>query len=198
MQKGLWTLLVIVVILLVGFMLAQNNQQGGVETEEDSETDITTNETSTMDTITLSSNAFEHGGTIPNTFTCDGENISPPLSWSGVPEEAQSLVLIMDDPDAVKPAGHVWDHWVVFNIPTTLTAVSEGEEPQGTHGITSSNTKEYGGPCPPDGEHRYFFKLYALDTNLDLQEGATKKDVEEAMEGYILAKGELMGRYERQ
>ena len=147
----------------------------------------------------LTSTAFEHQGKIPSKYTCDGANISPPLRLSDVPAQAKSLVLIMDDPDVPKHLRQdgMWDHWVVFNIPVSLTELKEGEEPEGTHGIGTSNNLNYYGPCPPDREHRYFFKLYALDTELKLPEKAKKQQVEKAMEGHVLAKTELMGRYER-
>ncbi len=147
----------------------------------------------------LTSTAFEHQGKIPSKYTCDGANISPPLRLSDVPAQAKSLVLIMDDPDVPKHLRQdgMWDHWVVFNIPVSLTELKEGEEPEGTHGIGTSNNLNYYGPCPPDREHRYFFKLYALDTELKLPEKAKKQQVETAMEGHVLAKTELMGRYER-
>ena len=151
-----------------------------------------------MSKLTLTSSAFEHNGKIPSKYTCDAENINPPLTISGVPEGAQSLVLIMDDPDAVKPAGKVWDHWIVFNIPPTMTEISEGMEPEGVHGVGTGGNSDYRGPCPPDAEHRYFFKLYTLDTTLNLSEGVTKKQVEQAMEGHILDQTELVGLYERQ
>ncbi|MBW2040217.1 MAG: YbhB/YbcL family Raf kinase inhibitor-like protein [Deltaproteobacteria bacterium] len=147
----------------------------------------------------LTSSAFQHGGKVPVKYTCDGENINPPLTISDVPSGTKSLVLIMDDLDVPKylRADGMWDHWVVFNIPASLSDIKEGEEPDGTHGIGTSGNLKYNGPCPPDREHRYFFKLYALDTELDLTEKATKKQVEKAMEGHILAETELMGRYER-
>ena len=147
----------------------------------------------------LTSSAFEHEGKIPSKYTCDGDNINPPLAISDVPSEAKSFALIMDDPDVPKHLREdgMWDHWVVFNIPASLRDIKEGEEPAGTHGSGTSGNLDYFGPCPPDREHRYYFKLYALDTELDLQEKATKQQVEKAMEGHVLAEAELMGRYER-
>ena len=145
-------------------------------------------------TLTLSSTAFEHMATIPAIYTCDGENINPPFQISGVPENAESLVLIMDDPDA--PMG-TWDHWIKFNIPKATTMIAEAEEPDGVSGVGTGGNLKYQGPCPPDREHRYFFKLYAIDTILDLKEGASKEDVEDAMEGHILARTELIGLYDR-
>jgi Raf kinase inhibitor-like YbhB/YbcL family protein len=147
----------------------------------------------------LTSSAFEHEGRIPSKFTCDGPNICPPLAIADVPAETRSLTIIMDDPDVPKhlrPDG-MWDHWVVFNIAPTITAIDEGQEPDGIHGIGTGGNLNYYGPCPPDREHRYFFKLYALDTLLELHEKATKGQVEAAMQGHILDQCTLMGRYER-
>jgi len=191
-------LIIIILVVAIGVFLATNNSDGQ-KTRSEEEVDITTSsQKSTMKKVTLTSEAFQEGGSIPSLYTCDGKNISPALSWTGISEEAQSLVLIMDDPDAVKSVGHVWDHWVVFNIPPTLSHLHDGEQPQGVAGVNSSGDLTYSGPCPPDGEHRYFFKIYALDTMLDLADGATKKDVETAMEGHILAQGGLVGKYVRQ
>lgn len=152
-----------------------------------------------FDSMKLTSTAFQNGGSIPKEFTCDGPGISPPLTINDVPAGAKSLVLIMDDPDVPKHlrADGMWDHWVVFNIPPNTKEIPKGQEPQGVHGTGTGGNKKYHGPCPPDREHRYFFKLSALDTTLNLQEGATKAQVEKAMQGHILAKAELMGRYER-
>lgn len=149
----------------------------------------------------LGSPAFEHEGTIPSKYTCDGENISPPLKVADVPEGAKSLVLIMDDPDVPKnlrPDG-MWDHWLVWNIPPETTEIIEGQGPKGVIGKNTGGKFGYQGPCPPDREHRYFFKLYALDTILDLSmETTTKSDLEAAMQNHILSQAELMGRYNRQ
>jgi len=147
----------------------------------------------------ITSPAFEHEGRIPAKFTCDGPNVCPPLEISGVPAEARSLVLIMDDPDVPKHlrADGMWDHWVVFNLAPTLTTIAEGQEPEGTRGVGTGGNLNYYGPCPPDREHRYFFKLYALDRMLDLKEKATKQQVEAAMQGHVLAQCTLMGKYER-
>jgi len=145
----------------------------------------------------LTSPAFTHEGSIPSTYTCDGENISPPLAISEVPEGTQSLALIMDDPDAMKPAGKVWDHWLVWNIDSNTTNIVAGEEPTGTHGTGTAGGQTYQGPCPPDAEHRYSFRLYALDTMLDLPSGSTKADLEQAMDGHILVQTELAGKYNR-
>lgn len=145
----------------------------------------------------LHSSAFKHGEAIPRRYTCDGEDISPPLAWSGAPTGTRSFVLICDDPDA--PVG-VWDHWILFNIPATVNALPEGvaERTDGSlYGKNSWRRLDYGGPCPPSGVHRYFFKLYALDTELSLKAGASKREVERAMQGHILAQAELMGTYTR-
>lgn len=140
----------------------------------------------------LSSLDFEHEEYIPEKFTCDGEDISPSLIIEDVPEGTKRLALIVEDPDA--PAG-IWIHWVVFNIHGT-DVIEEGEVP-GTQGINDFRKLAYGGPCPSSGTHRYFFKLYALDTKLDLEEGCRKKDLIKAMEGHILAEAELIGLYQR-
>lgn len=142
----------------------------------------------------LTSSAFTHNGNIPSEFTCDGSDLSPPLTISDVPANAKSLVLICDDPDA--PVG-TWDHWVVFNIPASTIQIPKGTEPNGVAGKNSWGRTGYGGPCPPSGTHRYFFKLYALDTMLNLPAGSTKKQIEAAMQGHILAKAELIGLYKR-
>lgn len=143
----------------------------------------------------LTSAAFRNNQKIPMQYTCDGQNVSPPLAFADVPAGAKSLVLIMDDPDS--PTG-TWDHWVVFNIPSDTTEIPEGSEPPGVQGMTTFGAQGYGGPCPGSGEHRYFFKLYALDTLLDLKEGASKSDVEQAIQEHILEQAQLVGRYARQ
>jgi len=150
----------------------------------------------------IESLAFAHNELIPPKYTCDGESISPPLHFIDVPSQAQSLVLIMDDPDIPEAAKQsygieVWDHWTVFNIPPTTQEVSEGTNPAGVLGKNTRGNTTYGSPCPPDREHRYFFKLYALDTMLDLKEGATKHEVELAMQGHIIAQAGLIGKYNR-
>ena len=145
----------------------------------------------------VTSPAFQEGQKIPSKYTCDGVNISPPLEIADIPKETKSLVLIMDDPDAIKPASKVWDHWIVFNIPPTTKKIEENKEPQGIHGKGTSNNLKYQGPCPPDTTHRYFFKLYALDISLTLPEGVIKKQVEEAMKNHILAQATLIGVYSK-
>ncbi len=149
----------------------------------------------------VTSTAFREGASIPKQYTGDGADASPPLSWSGAPAAAKSLALICDDPDA--PRG-TWVHWVLFNLPPNTAELPEGVPSQATlpsgakQGSNDFKKIGYGGPAPPKGKpHRYFFKLYALDTMLDLPEGATKQDLEKAMKGHILGQGQLMGTYQR-
>ncbi|MFH0868588.1 MAG: YbhB/YbcL family Raf kinase inhibitor-like protein [Candidatus Woesearchaeota archaeon] len=142
----------------------------------------------------LTSPAFENNKEMPSEYTCDGANIIPELNIEDVPENAKSLALIMDDPDA--PAG-TWVHWVVWNIPPDTKTIAKGTEPQGMQGKTSFGKMGYGGPCPPSGTHSYIFKLYALDAMLDLREGSTKENLESAMDGHIIEQAELIGPYRR-
>ena len=150
--------------------------------------------------IKLTSTAFKEGEAIPRQYTCDGVDISPPLEWTGVPKSAKTIALIADDPDA--PSGR-FVHWVLYNLPAENIGLVENvpatENVKGG-GIQGKNGFEkigYGGPCPPSGTHRYFFKIYALDNELPLKAGATKAEVEKAMQGHIVAQGQLMGRYSR-
>jgi len=142
--------------------------------------------------LKVSSTAFQHEGMIPVKYTCDGKNISPPLDIEHIPEKTKSLVLVVDDPDA--PKG-VWVHWVVWNIP--FTHHIKENEVHGIEGINDFQQHHYGGPCPPSGTHRYFFKVYALDTILNLPADTTKLQLEKAMSEYIIAFGELVGLYKR-
>lgn len=162
------------------------------------QSDLITNVTNTPmemnTTFSLTSPAFVDGTAIPSAYTCDGKNVHPELQILGVPEGTKSLALIVDDPDS--PTG-TWDHWIVFNIPATTTLIEEGKSTGGVEGVTTFGTTGYGGPCPGQGEHHYQFKLYALDTMLDLQEGATKQAVEQSMQGHILAETKLVGLYTR-
>ncbi len=146
-------------------------------------------------TLKISSSAFKNGEVIPKKYTCDGENASPQVSIAGVPKEAKSLVLIVDDPDA---PGGTFTHWVVFNIDPKVSEIKEGNIPAGaTQGINDFGKLEYGGPCPPTGTHNYFFKVFTLDTTLNFGESPKKSDVETAMSGHILASGQLIGKYSR-
>lgn len=143
----------------------------------------------------LTSPEFNNFDKIPSKYTCDGEDISPPLSFDKIPEGTKSLALILDDPDAV--AGD-WVHWLLWNIDPNQKTINENSVPQNTvQGTTSFGKPGYGGPCPPSGTHRYQFKLYALDTNLNLESQANKKDLENAMEGHILDQTTLVGLYQR-
>lgn len=155
-----------------------------------------------MSELTLASSAFEHEGSIPSQYSCDGKNMNPPLTINGIPEGAKTLALLMDDPDipeSVKESRgiEVFDHWIVFNMPSDTRVLPENTVPPGIQGVNSTGNNSYAGPCPPNGEHRYFFKLFALDTKLDLLEGVSKAEVEKAMEGHILGEATLMGRYKR-
>jgi Raf kinase inhibitor-like YbhB/YbcL family protein len=155
---------------------------------------------STAHGLELKSSAFTAGSMIPSLYTCQGKNISPPLTWSGVPADTKSFVLICDDPDAPIIT---WVHWVHYNIPASVTslpeALSKTEKPiqGGIHGKSSFGDFGYGGPCPPWGTHRYFFKLYALDTILNLPSGAKKKDVLKAMDKHVLTQTDLIGKYKK-
>lgn len=179
-------LIIIIAVVVTLFILSKGDkikQNNIVETENKN-----------TGGLILTSSAFKDGQSIPSKYTCDGEDINPPLEISGVSINAKSLALIMDDPDA--PVG-VWTHWVKWNIPANTTSIPEGQEPQGVSGKGTGENLSYKGPCPPDKEHRYFFKLYALDAILNLQEGADKKELEETMKGHILQQAELMGLYNR-
>ncbi len=149
----------------------------------------------------ITSSTFVEGSIIPSKFSCDGQDISPPLEWKDIPVGTKSFALISDDPDA--PMG-TWVHWVVYNIPPKITRFDENVKPEKEfkNGMKQGNNSwpkiGYGGPCPPSGTHRYFFKLYALDTILDLRSGATKVQLLEAMKGHVLAEAQLMGKYKRQ
>lgn len=150
----------------------------------------------------LSSPAFAHGAEIPSKYTCEGADVSPPLSWTRVPPNAKSLALIVDDPDAPDPAApkRVWSHWVVYNIPPTMTGLAEAMKklPDGMReGLHDGALPGYGGPCPPIGRHRYFFRLYALDVALTELYRAPKGQLDAAMKGHIIGQAELMGTYQK-
>jgi Raf kinase inhibitor-like YbhB/YbcL family protein len=153
--------------------------------------------------LTLTSPAFKPGAPMPSQYTCEGKDISPPIAWEGVPPGTKSLALVLDDPDAPDPKAprRVWVHWVLYNIPPDTKGLAENADrsglPAGTvRGVTDFGKAEYGGPCPPIGRHRYFHKLYALDTTLDLA-GATKAELETAMKNHVLAKAELISTYQK-
>jgi len=177
-------LFIVVLIFLFNFISVTFAQSGGGE----------------FMSIEITSSSFKQGEMMPSKYTCDGNDISPPLKWSNVPGGTMTFVLISDDPDA--PMG-TWVHWVLFNIPSHVTSLPEGVPSKenldngAIHGITDFGRIGYGGPCPPSGTHRYFFKIYALDNELALSPGASKKEVLKAMEGHIIAQGELMAKYKR-
>ena len=150
--------------------------------------------------IDLKSPAFEEGSAIPTRYTCDGQDISPPLSWSSVPDDTRSLALVTYDPDA---PGGTFVHWVLFNLPPDARELAEDIPDQETlpsgaaQGVNGFGKVGYMGPCPPSGTHRYFFEIYALDTTLDLGAGTTREDLDGAIQGHVLAEGRLMGTYQR-
>jgi Raf kinase inhibitor-like YbhB/YbcL family protein len=155
--------------------------------------------------LSLTSPAFQNGGEIPSTHTCEGKDVSPPLAWSGTPPGTRSLALIVDDPDAPDPKAPkmTWVHWVIYNLPPDTRRLPQDVPnrqtlPSGAvQGVNGAGTVGYMGPCPPSGTHRYVFRVYALDTQLDLGGSATKEDLVSAMEGHVLAEGHLMGTYRR-
>ena len=190
---GFTTLLVI-----VGAVYAFN--RGSAENANEPIT--SSSDGSMASTLALASAAFQNGESIPSPYTCDAENVSPPLRISGIPEGSKSLALVMDDPDvpkALRPDG-VFDHWTLFNIPPDTREIAQAGS-AGTPGANGAGKNAYTGPCPPKeyepSEHRYFFRLYALDAELPLPEGAAKADVLNAMEGHVLGQAELVGRYKR-
>jgi Raf kinase inhibitor-like YbhB/YbcL family protein len=173
------------ILLCLGLTLAGCNAAPAEDTQE-GEAEMA---------IQMSSAVFSEGSSIPRKYTCDGEDISPQLGWSGIPGGTKSLALIMDDPDA---PGRVFVHWVLFNIPASLAELPEGAKAIGAQGTNNFRKMGYSGPCPPSGSsHRYFFKLYALDQELKLSPGASKADLEDAKKGHILATGQLIGKYGR-
>ena len=211
--KRLWTLLILGSILLVAASISGCQSEpatisantetlpGTLEGEEEQPTSEVVEETESSPKLLefmLTSESFNEGETIPARFTCDGEDISPPLSWSGAPTNTKSFVLIMDDPDA--PVG-TWVHWNLIHLPGEMRTLPENLQLEAAvaegikQGTNSWGRPGYGGPCPPGGTHRYFFKLYALDDSLNLEVSATKEDVVAAMEGHILMETELMGTY---
>jgi Raf kinase inhibitor-like YbhB/YbcL family protein len=152
-------------------------------------------EVSSMAALQITSPAFQNNGTIPRQYTCDGKDINPSLVIENVPKETKSIALICDDPDA--PMG-TWVHWVLWNIDPNTKEIAENAVPQGAvEGMNDFKKHAYGGPCPPSGTHRYFFKIYALDTTLDISPNSHKSDLEKAMKGHILSEGQIIGLYKR-
>ena len=150
-------------------------------------------------TLTLTSSDFTEGGAIPARFTCEGDDTSPQLAWHGAPDGTRSFALIVDDPDAPDPAKpqRTYVHWVLYDIPAETTSLPAGVHGVGKDGVNDWQRAGYGGPCPPIGRHRYFFKLHALDTELSALSRPTKAQLEQAMQGHVLAKAQLMGTYEK-
>ena len=143
----------------------------------------------------ITSSAFQEGGNIPPKFTCDGGDSSPPLRIAEIPSGAKTLALVVDDPDA--PSG-LFTHWIVWNISPQTNAIAEGSAPQGVQGTNDFGKSGYGGPCPPSGTHRYYFKIFALDRELNLPSGTKRNQLDAAMKGQVVAQGEVMGRYAKQ
>ncbi|HIH94243.1 TPA: YbhB/YbcL family Raf kinase inhibitor-like protein [Methanosarcina acetivorans] len=186
---------VFLVFLLAGVLLISGcvkNERAETPADEQSETSNTGKGDENMDIqiIKVFSSAFESNGTIPRKYTCNGENINPPLEFTDIPEGTESLVLIMDDPDAPM---NPFTHWIVWNI-EPVAKIEEDSIP-GIEGINNFREIGYGGPCPPSGTHRFFFRVYALDRQLELKAGAGRKELESEMIGHIIAEGELMGKY---
>jgi Raf kinase inhibitor-like YbhB/YbcL family protein len=142
----------------------------------------------------ITSSAFQEGGNIPSKFTCDGGDSSPPLQIAEIPSSAKSLALIVDDPDA--PSG-LFTHWIVWNISPQTNEIAEGSAPKGVQGTSDVGNAGYGGPCPPPGTHRYYFKIFALDRELNLPSGTKRNQLDAAIKGHVVAQAELMGRYSR-
>jgi len=173
-------------VLLTALLFTVSCRNDAIEQTQEGEADMT---------IQLTSDAFAEGDNIPKKYTCDGMNTSPQLAWTGIPSGTKSYSLIMDDPDA---PGGTFVHWVLYDIPAETSELSEGYQGAGSSGNNSYRKQVYNGPCPPPGAaHRYYFKLYALDKILKLSPGAKKAEVEQAMQGHILAWGQLMGKYKR-
>lgn len=180
---------ILAIIVLTAFQCKSNNKPVIKENKQETKMDIK-----------IKSTAFEEGGMIPGKYTCDGENVSPPLSWITSAAGIKSYALICDDPDA---PGGTWVHWVVYNIPPNINELPEAVphnknlENGIIQGLNDFGKTSYGGPCPPSGTHRYFFRLYALDTALILQGDVTKQTLQDAMKGHIIAEGQLIGKYSR-
>lgn len=183
-----------IAVIIIAWLVALGFWIRAIE-QSNTAVDANTSATHKRIPMTLQSPAFWHTGMISPKYTCDGDNINPPLEIAGVPEKAKSLVLIVEDPDA---PGGTWDHWLMWNIPPDTKSIEEDVPPEGVAGKNSGGSYGYTGPCPPDKLHRFFFKFYALDTTLDLNPASAKKeDVEHAMNGHVIGKAALMGRYDR-
>lgn len=191
MKASLKIIFVVLVIIIAGIVLLQYKSQRKNKTGNPPKLTIHLN------IMKIASPVFQNNESIPAKFTCDGENINPPLEIKDVPENAKSLALIMDDPDAPAAGGFV--HWVVFSIDPAIKEIRENSAPQNAiEGTNSAGRVGFTSPCPPSGTHRYFFKLYALDATLALDSSATREDVKKAIEGHILDQATLVGLYQRQ
>jgi Raf kinase inhibitor-like YbhB/YbcL family protein len=195
-QMIFYTLTLLSIMLASCTSSATTTPQSSLTSTSESETTVTEiTETEATMSLELTSDAFTNGQSIPAKYSCVGKNISPALAWNEPPAGTQSFALIVDDPDA--PMG-TWVHWVLFNIPADTRGLQENADTSALSvGKNSSGNMRYDGPCPPSGTHRYFFKLYALDSTLSLSPGATKEQVLKEMEGHILAQGELMGTFSK-
>ena len=181
----------IIVLILVGLILFRTSSESIQSNESTDNSSLTQPQTDMM----IQSTKFAHNGSIPSVYTCDGPNTNPPLSFETIPAGTKSLALIMDDPDA--PNG-TWTHWVLWNIAPESIHIPDDFVPEGAvQGITSFGSAGYGGPCPPSGEHRYFFRLYALDTILDIDANTDADGLRKAIKGSILEEAELVGKYEK-
>jgi len=188
-MRWLWiTLIIALVVFVGGYFLLKNSAPSNEYTI------VTPNDSNIM---TLTSQVFTHNGTIPEKYTCDGDDINPALSIVDIPKETQSLALILHDPDAPKDGG--WTHWTVWNMSPTTQSIAENSVPKGAiEGVTDFEEPGYGGPCPPSGTHHYNFTLFALDETLTLDSKSTKSELEAELEGHILAKTTLTGLYSRE
>lgn len=192
MQKLILFLFIGIIVVLAIFFLSKNN----VSTKILTDTGKMQTEKKTNKSMMIASSAFKGNKKIPSKYTCDRENVNPPLQFLYVPKDVKSLVLIVDDPDAM---AKTWVHWIVYNINPDVSGIEENSIPEGgIEGTTDFGKPGYGGPCPPSGTHRYFFKLYALNIVLDLPGGATKQMVEEKIQNHIIDQAELIGLYSRQ
>lgn len=186
------TILLFAVAAGIFYLFSRNSRSFSTSSDID-QLEEQSNYNATLNNMMNIASVFPDGGQIPDTYGCHGLDVNPPLKFSRVPVEAQSLALIVDDPDA--PSGD-WVHWLIFNIDPASQGISEDSVPAGAIlGMTSSGKAEYGGPCPPSGTHRYHFKLYALDTTLNLSSSAKKSDLLSAMKGHVISQAELIGTY---
>jgi Raf kinase inhibitor-like YbhB/YbcL family protein len=200
MKKALLIILLLIIISLVYFFVSDSHQTITQKTStlQKSSATIVPKKNENM---TISSSAYENNSIIPSKYTCDGEGVNPPLTFEGVPEGTKSLAMLMDDPDVPKnllPAG-VFDHWVIYNIDPKATEIKENSPPPGSQGLNGAGKLGFTPPCPPDREHRYFFRLYALDTKVEFDDPAkvTKQMVIDKMQGHVIDQVELVGRYNR-